>query len=36
MRPGGAVAVLEAQGYEENPAGPAIYVYELPPQVSTW
>ena len=36
MQPDGSLAILEGQGYKENPAGPAIYVYELPPHVSTW
>ncbi|KAL4427669.1 hypothetical protein ABPG75_001758 [Micractinium tetrahymenae] len=36
VRPDGAAAILDGQGYKENPAGPAIYVYDLPPHVSTW
>ena len=32
----GQTVILDGQGYEQSRLGPAIYVYELPPHVSTW
>lgn len=30
------VVLLQGRGYELNPRGPKVYVYELPPQYTVW